>query len=220
MNTSAIKKALYYTAGWGMVLFFFGLLTLIFSFLGSFFCAGLAGMMVGSVKFSRLQTAALSLTAPAVLYGILRFGHTELLAGQIFLLAGLSFGIFWLTYIVVRLVVFYEHKTPPAPAGARNTVASSVNGEQKLKTYPQSTELSLPVLQGNWSCAANNGKMTREQKRMVIANEKLVLTVSDASGNVSFLGEGHVSLNNHQGQHRLMISRLILDSPADTLVSI
>src|SRR5690242_19706389 len=102
MKLLAIIRALRHFAGWGIILFFMGLLTLIFSFLGSFFCAGLAGMMVGSVKFSRPQTIALSFLAPLVLGSILFIGHTQLPGWQILLLSGLSLGIFWFTYLIFR----------------------------------------------------------------------------------------------------------------------
>lgn len=220
MSLSAIKKALRYVVGWGTVIFFIGLLTLIFSFLGSFFCAGLAGMMVGSVKFSRSQTIALSLVAPSVLFGILRFGRTELLPGQIALLSGLSLGIFWLTYVVVRWVVWYEHKSKPANVGSRVGSSAAATNGQTLQKIPAaaSGELSLQILQGHWACA--NGKVTREQKLMVIDDERLLVKVSDSFGKVSFFGQGQVNLLNHKGSPCLTISSVILDSPSDTLVSI
>src|SRR5262245_14882401 len=105
MNALPIKTALRYVTGWSVIILFTGLLTLIFSFLGAFFCAGLAGMMVGSAKLPRWPSLALSLTFPAVLVTLLRTGGTELPSRQIMLLSLVCLGTFWVTWLLVRAVV-------------------------------------------------------------------------------------------------------------------
>jgi len=227
MSASAIKTALRYVAGWGMTLLFVGLLTLIFSFLGAFFCAALAGMMVGSVKLPRWQTVVASLIAPAVLCAILRTGGAELLTRQLLVLSLLCLGIFWLTYLVIYAVVQYEHKALPATAmrpGARKL--EQAQGGAESGSTPASTvvrpwgELSLQLLQGKWSCAAGNGNSHAEQKLMEIEEERLVLTISDSAGKVSFLGKGEVRLSNHQPVGRLTVSDAVFGAADDTTVSI
>jgi hypothetical protein len=235
MKLLAINRALRHIAGWGMILFFMGLLTLIFSFLGSFFCAGLAGMMVGSVKFSRPRTIVLSFLAPLVLCSILVLGHTQIPHRQVVLLSGLSFGIFWFTYLIFRGVGWYERKSRQATPDLHTGPSSVLNREETLQK-PQGSNpapiptaravveqwglLSLHLLQGKWSCAGANGKAMSEQKVMEIEDERVLLTVSDAAGNISFHGKGQVSLSTHQGNMRLTIANSILDGSADTLVSI
>src|SRR6266853_6679234 len=117
MNALAIKTAVRHIAGLATVIFFVVLLTVIFSFLGAFFCAALGGMMLGSVKLPRWQLGALSLAFPGVLFTVLRAGGTELLTKQILLLSVLCLGTFWLTYLVVRAVIWYERKDQPASVG-------------------------------------------------------------------------------------------------------
>jgi len=234
MKLLAINRALRHLAGWGIILFFIGLLTLIFSFLGSFFCAGLAGMMVGSVKFSRPQTLALSFLAPLVLCSILFIGHTQLPGWQILLLSGLSLGIFWFTCLIFRGVVWYERQgrqttlEPHTGSGVLKK-EQTLQNSQGANPAPTPTArtvveqwglLSLKLLQGKWSCADFNGKATNEHKTMEIEDGRLLLTVSDAGGNISFRGKGEVSLSSHQGDLRMTIANSLLDGSADTLVSI
>ena len=50
MSSVPIKAALKHAAAWGIVVGFVSLLTIIFSFLGTLFCAALGGMMMGASK--------------------------------------------------------------------------------------------------------------------------------------------------------------------------
>src|ERR1051326_4502643 len=94
MNVPALKTVLRHLAGWGMVLLFTVLLTVIFSFLGAFFCAALAGMMLGSFKGSQGRTVTLSVIFPAVLFAVLRVGGAELLMNQVLMLTLLCLATF------------------------------------------------------------------------------------------------------------------------------
>jgi hypothetical protein len=216
MNAPVIKTVLRHVAGWSTVILFAVLLTLIFSFLGAFFCAALTGMMLGSFKFPRWQTVALSLIFPVVLFTILRTGGAELLLGQVLLLSVLCVGTFWLTYLVVRAVVWYERKGQPAlgPPKARtlNRTAAATN------RFPQN-ELSLQVLQGRWLCATSNHSPGCEQKCLEIEQANLRLTISDSSGNIRFSSKGEVELRNGRAVPQLSISGRFFE-PDHTLVSI
>src|SRR5215468_10192891 len=110
MNATPLQTALRFLAAWATVVLFAVLLTLVFSFLGAIFCAALAGMMFGSVRLPLWQACTFSLTFPAVLVSILRTGGAELLAGQVAVLSLVCLGTFWLTYGLVRVVIWYERK--------------------------------------------------------------------------------------------------------------
>ena len=116
----SLKTATRYVAGWMTVILFAGLLTFIFSFLGAFFCAALAGMMLGSFRLPRGQTITLSFTFPVVLFGVLRSSGSELLMKQVLLLAVLCLATFWVTYWIVRAVVSYEHKVQSGAAATHD----------------------------------------------------------------------------------------------------
>ena len=196
MNALAVKTALRYVIGWGLIAFFAALLTFIFSFLGAFFCAGLTGMMLGSFKLPRWQTIALSFIFPAVLFLILRTGGAELLMRQVILLSVLCLGTFWLTYLLVHAVVRYERKDAQLAAGSpvisRSVVRQSPDLSAGKDFYPNC--LTLQVLQGKWSCITRPVDLPREHKSMEIERERLLLTISDSMGKISFKGRGEVKI--------------------------
>jgi len=227
MRATTIRAALRYFAGWGTAILFVVLLTLIFSFLGAFFCAALAGMMVGSVKLPRWQTIAVSLVSPAVLCSILRAGGAELLTRQLVLLSVLCLAIFWLTYLIIHAVVRYERKAQPVGAvrAGERRVERQDSGAQRgaaaaAPAAPPCGELSLELLQGKWSWAGANGNSQQGQKLMEIEDERLLLTINDSAGKVSFLGKGEVRLSDPQPRGHLTISGTIFEAPDDTVVSI
>lgn len=228
MQTCTLKTLLRYAVGWSTVVLFAVLLTFIFSFLGAFFCAALAGMMLGSFKVPRWQIAALSAIFPLVLFALLRGGGAELLVSQVVLLSVLCFGTFWVTYFVVRAVVWYERKGQPNAHSAK--VAS---GKGVPETFPSPTqfsgsagaanalpsgELNLAALQGKWSCTWAPPDLPREHKLLEIEQAKLSLVISDAGGRVKFCGSGEVKLQPASGGSLLSVSSLT--EPDDTLVCI
>jgi hypothetical protein len=234
MSISGIKRAARYVTGLAIVVLFVVLLTTIFSFLGAFFCAGLAGMMLGSIKLPRGHVTSLSLVFPAVLFATLRIGGSELPMKQVLLLSTLCLATFWLTYLLVRAVMWYERRGQPAPpvavvamtqAGAHvqpfDSSCDNSSGEDQPEAVPgHQDQLSLEVLQGKWSCAADDRSSHREQKLMEIEQDKLVLTVSDSNGKVCFLGQGEVTLSNSHVVRFLTGAMNSRTSTDDTLVCI
>jgi len=213
----SLKTATRYVAGWMTVILFAGLLTFIFSFLGAFFCAALAGMMLGSFKLPRWQTIALSITFPAVLVGVLRFGGSELLLKQVLLLSVLCLGTFWVTYWIVRAVVFYEHKGQAVVAVTRD-----VNGHLQPHVNCNGApvgQLNLQILQGKWWCVSPKQSSDHERKYLEIQRGNLLLTIRDPAGKISFKGRGEVELRDGRAVPLLSISRG-LPEPDDTLVCI
>jgi len=201
-------------AGWSTVILFAGLLTLIFSFLGAFFCAALAGMMLGSFKLPRWQTMALSFTFPAVLFGVLRSGGSELLMKQVLLLSVLCLGTFWLTYWIVRAVMFYERKGQSAA-----TVTHDVSPSPPNHKAAPAGRLNLQVLQGKWWCISPSENSSRERKYLEIQRTNLLLTIRDSAGKINFTGRGELEFRENRTAPLLSISGA-LPPPDDTLVCI
>src|SRR5260370_35897434 len=98
MSLRPIKTAVQYLLGAAAIALFVSLLTFIFSFLGTIFCAALAGMMLGAFKNLRWQSVPFSFLFPAVIVTVLRVSKAELAANQVLVLALSAFGAFWLTY--------------------------------------------------------------------------------------------------------------------------
>jgi hypothetical protein len=212
-----LKTATRYVAGWMIVIAFVGLLTFIFSFLGAFFCAALAGMMLGSFKLPRWQTLTLSFIFPAVLFGVLRSGGSELLMKQVLLLAVLCLATFWVTYWIVRAVVSYERKVQCVAA-----VAEGQSGEALSPPHPNGVpagKLNLQVLQGKWSQVSSNQGSERERKYLEIRRQDLLLTIRDPAGKISFKGRGELQLHDNRTVPLLSISAGFPESD-DTLVCI
>ena len=228
MKAWALKTLLRYAVGWSTVVLFAVLLTFIFSFLGAFFCAALAGMMLGSFKVPRWQIAAVSGIFPAVLFALLRGGGAELRGSQVVVLSVLCFGTFWLTYFVVRAVVWYERKGQPNGHSAKTASGTGptktfppptqVNGSAGVANPLPSGELNLAALQGKWSCNWAPPDLLREHKLLQIEQERLSLVIRDAGGKVKFHGSGEVKLQPATGGSLVSVSSLW--EPDDTLVCI
>jgi len=233
MSASRVRTALRFIAGFATVIFFVVLLTTIFSFLGAFFCAALAGMMLGSVKLQRWNIAAVSLIFPSVLCGVVRAGAAELLLKQTMLLSVLCLSTFWFTYLLVRAVIVYERKGQSSSVSlslARVNTPSSCDTLRQPGTTPEcmpsvvsaqgQVALTLQSLQGKWSCPATGSNSHREQKFMEIDNDRLLLTVSDSNGKLRVLGEVAVTLNNPDSVRLLTAAAKSCHPTDDTLVSI
>jgi hypothetical protein len=199
------------------VILFAGLLTFIFSFLGAFFCAALAGMMLGSFRLPRWQTLTLSFTFPAVLFGILRSGGSELLMKQVLLLAVLCLATFWVTYWIVRAVVSYEHKVQFVAAVAEGQGGGP--GSLPHHYAVPAGKFNLQVLQGKWSHVSSHQSSGRERKFLEIEQKELLLTIRDPAGKISFKGRAELQLHDNRSVPLLSISGRLPESD-DTLVCI
>ena len=72
MSFQPIKTGLKYFSAWSLVALFVALLTIVFSFLGTLFCAALGGMMMGATRASLKMSLPFSLLCPGLLLAILR----------------------------------------------------------------------------------------------------------------------------------------------------
>jgi hypothetical protein len=210
MSLRPIKIALQYLLGAAAIAFFVGLLTFIFSFLGTIFCAALAGMMLGAFKNLRWQSVPFSFLFPAVIVSVLRVTRAELAPNQVMVLAVCAFGAFWLTYVAGAFLLAFERKNQPvravpsldhstAPAGFGGAAGSSLAlkpaaGLQVTGLQPQ-VELSLGALEGKWLFETPTNHHAHPEKVLEFNKQKLVLRVTEPGGNVSLMAECRVKLD-------------------------
>jgi hypothetical protein len=216
MTSSRLKAVARYVGGWGLLIFFVALLTSIFSFLGTFICAVLAGAMLGATRPGRWQSLAISLVFPATIFTLLRVSRAALADRQVGVLALLCFGAFWFTYLATWGVMAMESKqraANPGLPGARPARRPSRAG------WPGQT-LTLDVLQGKWLCQMPRLTGQAQEKLMEITGRKLTLRVTDGRGQVALKAKAMVNLDASASPQRLTLSGPPYDSPGDVLVSI
>lgn len=178
------------------------LLSLLFTFLGTITCAVLAGMMMGAFKGARWFSASVSLIFPAVIFGMVRGARVELTPQQVILLAAVCFITFWVTYMVSVFVLFCEQKErkpskPPAPAPAPQPDPSAGGGQVAAAgCKPGGRELCLEQLQGNWVCELSGTGESPGRKVIQINEARLELKAIDASGRITLLARGDVTLHS------------------------
>ena len=229
MSAMSIRVAVRYIGGLIGAILFVGLLTLIFSFLGTIMCAVLAGMMLGATKLGRWQTLALSLIFPAVIFIVLRTSKADLAGRQIEVISLVCFAAFWLTYIVAAALITYEHQgqgsrasgvtggtTQLSKIGSACRTATEVAVQPAPEVVQQPARgLTLEVLQGTWCCTAGcNGQ--RRDKTMHIQQETVILSVADSAGRIRIVTRAEIRVGNSQSAQLVRFSA----EESDTLISI
>jgi hypothetical protein len=227
MRAKPIKLAVQYLGGAGILSFFVALLTFIFSFLGTIFCAALAGMMLGAFKRLRWHALGISLLFPLVAFALLRGMHAELPTRQMLVVCVICFATFWLTYVMGATLLSLERRSPAAEVESRSETRTSEPAAQTAPSVPEedlipATYLSLEALQGKWSWAASAVDGERREKTIEIEEEELVLRITDASGRLRYLARGDVKLENLAARTLVTIALPgnEIDADAGGLVSI
>ena len=211
MNALVFRTAGKYLAAWGAIVFFVVLLSLLFTFLGTITCAVLTGMMMGAFKGAKWFSVLVSVVFPAVIFGMARGAKVELTPQQIALLAALCFATFWVTYLVSAFVFFCEQKDRksgrrpvPVPQAASPAPGAEVaaTGHAAAAPAPESADLrrssSLDQLQGDWVWEAPGTGHSACRKVLHIREAKLELKGVDASGQITLLAKGDVTLQGLQ----------------------
>jgi len=209
MNAAAIRTAGRYLGAWGAIVCFVVLLSLLFTFLGTITCAVLAGMMMGAFKGARWFSVSVSLVFPGVVFAMVRGARVELTPQQVILLAAVCFGTFWVTYLVSAFVFFCEQKgrkSPKLPAPAPQQKTLEPGGQvaatgcalaaEPLGSAVPARESCLEQLQGNWVCEASSAGEPLGKKVIQINEAKLELKAIDASGRITLLARGDVTLQS------------------------
>jgi hypothetical protein len=230
MNAAATRTAGTYLVAWGAILLFVVLLSFIFTILGTITCAVLAGMMIGAFKDARWFSVSVSLVFPAVIFGMVRSGKVELAQPQAILLGALCFSAFWVTYLVSALVLFCEQRERkssmlPAPVPPPETLAaaghaaatSCASAAEPLGSILPLAPSCLKQLQGNWVYAAASAGEPPYQKIIQIREAKLELMAIDATGRMSLLARGDVTLQNSRPPPQALVIPEADGDPADFL---
>lgn len=217
MNAVAIRTAGRYLGAWGAIVLCVVLLSLLFTFLGTITCAVLAGMMMGAFKGAKCFSVSVSLVFPAVIFGMARGAKVELSPHQITLLAVLCFGTFWVTYVVSAFVFFHEQK---GKKPARRQVSelppeASAQSGPVAATDHAPAELCLGQLQGSWVCEPSSPGEALCKKVLQIKDARLELRAIDASGHITLLAAGDVTLQRMQASHALVVPSAT-SKPADS----
>ena len=199
MSLRPLKIAVQYLLGAVVIAFFVGLLTFIFSFLGTIFCAALAGMMLGAFKNLRWQSVPFSFLFPAVIVGVLRVTRAELAANQVLVLALCAFGAFWLTYVAAAFLLAFERKSQPA------TAVASLPQSQPAANRARG-ELSLGVLEGKWRFDTPTNHHALPEKVLEFKQQKLVLSVTEPGGAVSLVAECRIKLDGNGDRRTVTLS--------------
>ena len=138
MSFQPVKTALKYVSAWSLVAGFTALLTIIFNFLGTLFCAALGGMMMGATKASWKLSLPFSILCPGVLLAVMRAQRTEIPNRQIVILLIICLAAFWGIYALAAALMAQEQKGAPATNGK---ASAALNGE--LRTAAAAPEFGL-----------------------------------------------------------------------------
>jgi hypothetical protein len=196
MNAAAVRTAGRYLGVWAGIALFVGLVSFTFTFLGAMACAVLAGMMMGAFKGPRWFPVMVSLVFPMVVFGMTRGAQAALTPQQVLLLVALSFGTFWMTYVVSAFLFFCEQKDKkaPRPRAASLPQEPLAQSRQAAATSLPAAESRLEQLQGDWVCEAVNAREPMCRKVIQIKEAHLELKAIDGSGRTTLLAEGEVRL--------------------------
>ena len=211
MNAKTLRTVSSYIAGWCALVSFVLLLTFIFSFLGTIFCAVLAGMMLGAMKPHRWYSVPISLLFPVSISLVLRAMKADLPERQINLLSLLCLGAFWLAFFLAAALVSAEQKArttpgprpgPPSPAAPpqERQPAGERAAPMRWMAAPREAVcarragLTLERLQGTWRRKAATGNGEAHEDVLEIKGRDLVLKEVDGAGRVHWAAEGFVGL--------------------------
>jgi hypothetical protein len=228
IKAAPLKAAAQYVGGLLVALFFVVLLSFTFSFLGTIFCATLAGMMLGALRTHKWQSIPVSLLFPLVIFALLRGLKTELGERQILLVALACFSIFWLTYAVAAALFFFERKAPSStvPPFPIQPVGGTQPGSRaekapvgRAESSNQNGQLSLEMLAGTWSLEPGTAAQL-QNRRISIQKERLTLSVVDSSGQTRVLASARVKLCAADSGSTLLVCEPGAEAGSDTPVRI
>ena len=215
-----LKTVLEYVIGWCVVVFFVVLLTVIFSFVGTLICAALAGMMMGSVRFSCWRSCLVSLIFPGVIAAVLLGYRAELPAGQICILCLLCAGVFWATYGVM-----YALSYPATASSATSPAADEASSAASSAASQSATTVGVPIrdavapmeqaqtglrtaaalksedLLGIWIEQSGTQHPSAYTRRLEIGKDRVVLSMVDPNGVELSRAEARFQVNGPLAEH-------------------
>ena len=192
-----MKRTLKYAGGLVLIAGFVTLLTIIFSFVGAFFCAGLFGMMLGATKVVKGLAPFISVICPLVLLGVLLTEKTELAGRQVFIVVALCFGTFWVLYLgAVGLLASEKQAASLAATSseiAGSTAASNVDSRPPPAALP---EVRLEELEGNWCCEICGSDGSTFKRILEIKGDVLMVSTVSTDGQICSRCRGRLRLVN------------------------
>ena len=203
MSSAPFRTAAKYAGLWGVLTFFVVLLTLVFSFLGTIICAGLAGMMMGATKASKWLSVPMSLLLPAIMIVVLRATKAEVLPRQTALVALLCFVEFWGTYLAAAGVMALERNqgkaAETAKAKAASEHSSSTQTEQSRASgtpsdTPTPRPFNLQEFEGTWLRDVSHANGQCREAVIELQNNKLVLSLLENGVRGPVIAEGELQL--------------------------
>jgi hypothetical protein len=193
MNPQRLKIAVTYMAGWGLAVFFITLLSFIFSFLGTIFCAAVAGMMLGATRQARVLAIPISVIFPCVIFALLRGMKSDLSLGQVTELALGCFAAFWLIFcLAVGLVACERKGAAIAPRAGTNRRGGTIARTSGVINLP--VRADLRQLDGKWLEEAAAAKLQASKRVLEIKRGQLELNQVERDGQVHLLVKGEVKL--------------------------
>jgi hypothetical protein len=227
-----MKNAGRYLGAWGAIVLSVVLLSFLFTFLGTITCAVLIGMMMGAFKGARWFSVAVSLVFPGVVFGMVRGARVELATQQVVLLAVLCFVVFWATYFASAVLFFCEQKgkrsaRPQAPTPELKTLANDTPvaatgfgpATELIGATVPSPETCLEQLQGKWVREAPSAGEPLWRRVIQITENKLDLKAMDASGRMTLLASGDLTLQRLRSSQALAIPQEASE-PADFIIGL
>lgn len=215
-----VRLAAAYVGGTCLIVFFSALLTFIFSFLGTIFCAVLAGMMIGAARKARWQALPLSLIFPAVLFCLLRFSRAEIPLRQLWLLAVVCFISFWATALVACLLVSFEQKQAAAPKAAPAPGVRAVPVAAPARGNGHVGHLTLKDLEGRWTCTRPATDQGSAEKLLVIDHEHMTVRITGERGQLDLAADAVLRLENAGAVNTLVVSANGADHDPNSLICI
>jgi hypothetical protein len=230
MNSTPIRVVGKALGTWMAIVAFVAFLTFAFNFLGTILCAVVIGMMMGAARHPKWQSVPVSLIFPALVLLMLGLVKTELARDQMYAVAGLCFGAYWLTYGLTFILRSVEGKQATCPkkeqpgASREEAVPLRTCGQQspevlRASTSSQVLELSLEMLQGWWE-GKNSGEANQRGRTMEITKDQIAVKGLNAEGGICWEANGCLRVERLARSGGLVCSAATTDSSADACVMI
>jgi len=173
---------------WVGLVVFVGLLTLLFSLLGTISCSVIVGVMMGASRRWRWQAIPISIVFPAVIVALSRISRTELDWQHTMKMAVLCFAVFWTTHLVTFLLMFLER--PSESSAPRKSPQGTASAES---SHPVSeARCSLGDIRGEWVSPAIGGEGRKQRKVMTILENEFCLSQESPDGKRRVIARGKV----------------------------
>jgi len=193
----------------GVLVLLTGVVTVLFSYVGTICVAVLAGMMIGTLPRSIWLALRVGFVFPAVMLAMLQLWRVELEFPRQLMMGGLSFAMFWAVYLLTLGVMCLEARSGAAgEAAGASSAGDSVGAEGTGRSEEGAGEIAsglrdrsedtpaIPIilqwLEGEWCCEVVDLEGRRCHKVFRVAGDQFSLAVTPANGDQSEAVRGHL----------------------------